>query len=285
MRERRKPKIVKFSSLPWLVNFLNLRFDSEKPRDRKNVEVFLAESSPQDDVMTARNAQERIIYEITPVGTMQAFSPAGLVYHLNDWAETNNIRPHWFYRPLETVSALDAGESVLTLGSRNWHVLETPLVHGTEGQVLMSISQCLQNGELARIRRCLQCRRFFITDDARRRFCKAKHQREYDAQASKARVAASRERQKAKALGLKPPKKKAKEPPISSVTDEQRFADFLQMANGSVIPGSELALFIEKKVRGEWRTVTGWLKDKHSPDAIWTGITENTKDAFRDFWG
>jgi len=129
-----------------------------------------------------------------------------------------------------------------------------------------------------------RCQRFFITDDARRRFCNSKHQREYDTEASKARVKLSREKQKAKAQGLTPPTKKV-EPSQSPIMDWQRFADFLKLVNGNIIPGSELAMFIKRKIPGEWRTVTGWLKDKRSPNTIWATVAENTKDTFRDFWG
>ncbi|MBI4524375.1 MAG: hypothetical protein HY695_11260 [Deltaproteobacteria bacterium] len=317
MRERRKPKRLKFSSLPWLVSFLNLAFDSDRPGDRKNVEKFLAESGAQDDSATARKIQQKMIDLIDLA--IKARSPEGLVWELNEyvarssesWAlpavEAQNakgqglmsdwfgsktdlvrsyppVRAHWYVRPLKDVSVIDAGQAVLKMGKSKWVVQPAPLMFGTEGRVWLSIAQCLTNGEFGRLRRCFHCGRFFVTDDARRRFCIGKHQREYDREASKARVKVSREKKKEKRLGIKPAKRKAKEPP-SLITEPQRFAEFLNLARGNVIPRSELALFIKRKIPGDWRTVKGWLRKNESPDAIWLKVSDKTKDVFReDLW-
>ena len=293
MHEHRKPQTVKFSSLSWLVNFLNLQFNSKNSRDRQRVKGFHSEGGWQDDAETALNVQQKMV-DLLDLA-IKGNTPEELGMALNDYVARNSesllarpyppVRVHWYVRRLKDVAFRDAGQAVLKMGNSRWVVEPAPLMFGTEGKVWLSVIQCMVNGELGRIRRCLRCRRFFVTDDARRKFCTAKHQRDYDAEASKMRVKASREKQKADAQGLKPPEKKLPEPPPSLITDAHRFADFLKMANGSIIPGSREALFIKKKIPGEWRTVMGWLKDERPPDAIWTTVAENTKDTFRDFWG
>lgn len=106
---------------------------------------------------------------------------------------------------------------------------------------------------------------------------------EYDRTASKERVKKSRERQKANRFGQASPKRKPKETPIIPISEEQRFADFLQLARGNNTPEHE-RLFIKRKLPGEWKIVFEWLKEKR-PDTIWLGLNEKTKAIFRRAFG
>jgi hypothetical protein len=294
MRETRNPKIVKLSSLKWLVNFLNLRFGSERAADQKRIERFLGEPWPRDDVAAALKAQKKIVNLIDLA--LKANSPEELVEELNHYISDNSesrdprrqyppVRPYWHARRLDDMSFLGQGEAILKMGPRKWVVHPAHLMHGTEGRAWLSIIQCLENGEFERLRRCLlkSCRLFFDTDDARRKFCKEEHQRLYDAEASKERVKASRKRAKAKKQGLTPPKREAKETPPSPITDAQRFEDFLRRAQGSVQEGSDLALII-KKIPGKWPQVRKWFAKKTTPDAMWAALPETTKYVFRREW-
>jgi len=56
---------------------------------------------------------------------------------------------------------------------------------------------------------------------------------------------------------------------------------FLTQVKGNVIPGSDLANFIKRRLPGEWKTVQSWLKDKRSHDIIWDSVADRTKLIFR----
>jgi hypothetical protein len=163
------------------------------------------------------------------------------------------------------------------MGKRKWVVQAAPLMHGTEGRVWLSVAQCLVNGDLGRLRRCIHCKSFFQTDDARRQFCTTTHQKEHDAAASKARMKLSRQRRE---TGVKPPKKKAKDALPSLVSDEKLFADFLESSKGSVNQGDDLPMFVKRRIPGDWRTVRKWYSQ--APAQIWAELSDQTKQMFRN---
>jgi hypothetical protein len=98
------------------------------------------------------------------------------------------------------------------------------------------------------------------------------------------RVKESRERKKAQSLGIPQPKKKPRVATPILISDEQRFADFVQLTRGNNIPENERK-FIKQKLPGEWKTVFNWQKENKTPDANWRGLTEKMKILFRrDLW-
>jgi hypothetical protein len=280
---------VKFTSLIWLVGFLNLKFDSDAPGERQKVESLLAGSWP-DTRGQALEAQQKFVALIDEA--LKCQNPEGLVMALNNYVMENSetrdplpVRAHWYCRPVANVAPLDAKQTLLAMGSNKWVVESRVLMHGIEGHVWQSVAQCLVNGDFGRLRRCslVGCKTFFETKDARQRFCTSKHQRALDREAAKVRVRLFRERQKAKAQGLKPPARESKAVPKITITEAQRFGEFLKLAHGNsvLLPDTEEGLFIKRKLPGEWNTVFSWLKDKRLPDAIWDSLTDQTKDAFR----
>lgn len=282
--KHKPPKVEKFSSLSWLVEFLNLQFDSEKPKDRNNVDKFLANLfKSREDIPEFQNVQGEVSFQIAQA--LKTFSPLGITYYLNQWVQTESVHPWWVTRPLEKVPTRDASSGVLKLGFRKWHTISTALAKGVRGTVLMPLAQCLTNGELGLIQRCDWCKCFFVTDDRRRKFCGPPHQQAYNASTAAQRVKLSREKRKAKkANSIRVPKKKALEPLPPAITEAQQFASFLEQTKGAVIPDSELALFIKKQIPGDWQTIRNWYKQSQSQstDAIWDSVAAQTKKCFRE---
>jgi len=69
--------------------------------------------------------------------------------------------------------------------------------------------------------------------------------------------------------------------------EEQRvvreFGTFLKKADDNVVAGSDLGLFIKRKL--DWRTVDDWIKEMKngkSVKQIWEGLSEPTRDGLRD---
>jgi len=76
--------------------------------------------------------------------------------------------------------------------------------------------------------------------------------------------------------------RRAKE--ADAIGDEQRFAEFLNRTKGSVPAGTELALFIKRKIPGDWRMVKSWHTKNQAPGVIWSNLPPRTKWVFRVFW-
>ena len=277
------PKVEKFSSVPWLVDFLNLKLDSEKPKDQRMVDAFLANLfKSREDIPALKNIQREVTDLIAQA--LKTSSPLGITYYLNQWVQAENIRPWWVTRPLEAVAARDASSGVLKFGSRKWHTISTAMAHGVKGTVLMSLSQCLTNGELGLVQRCVWCKCFFITDDKRRKFCGSIHQRAYNASTAAQRVQLSREKKKAAKADSIRPKRNPLKPVPPPITEAEQFASFLEQTKGALIPGSELAVFIKKRIPGDWQTIRNWYKQSKSrtTDAIWDSVAARTKEFFRE---
>jgi len=269
------PKQVRYvdTSLPWVVEFLNLRGDNE-------VDAFLRAAWREEDKNVALDLQQKFIDLIDLA--LRGKSPEGLVWSLNSYVADNSesfdrlrnhgpVRAHWYARAIQNVAFLDAGrQAVLKMGKSKWVVEPAHLMPGLEGQLWLCIAQALETGRFAEVRRCQlgNCRRFFITKDGRQRFCKTAHRKKvYDKEAAKQRVYEFRKRAKAKKSGTEfPPKTQPELPAV--MTEDQRFGECIELV--------ETKPALAKQKYGI-PTIRKWFGE----DARWALVPEKTREKFR----
>lgn len=63
------------------------------------------------------------------------------------------------------------GEPFLEIGESKWQVRSWPLTGGARAWLYSILSSALENNELPRLRICLQCQKYFVAEDLKRKFC------------------------------------------------------------------------------------------------------------------
>lgn len=142
------------------------------------------------------------------------------------------------------------------------------------------IAESLENGTFARLRMCPECKKLFLAANLKRQFCKNRCKDNFH---NKSRLECGyfSERRRKKRVEREQEQRRARRR-----EDIQRFTRFLQKAGGKVQAGSEIGLFIKKKIPGGWKIVNGWLKERNgkSVDQIWNSLSNGVKELFRQYW-
>jgi hypothetical protein len=163
-----------------------------------------------------------------------------LVEKLNDWAmsggpEGVGINPQWHVWTDKKAVAL-SGQAPATIfklaGGK--HVIERRLVpHGFRDMAYICVAECLETGDLGRLRECQTCKRIFFAASLKMEYCSPDCYRQHDRITAAARVRASRTRKKKrqKRVGL-PVLVRLANSGISEIrkTFGERFDDFLPYA-------------------------------------------------------
>lgn len=281
-----KPTFASVSGMPRLVKFLNLKFDPSKKRVPGKIQDFFRAQPTKKQIEKAWDVQQGFMQLVAPIAERQPQASRALerlVNALNQWALTNNIHPYWFLSSLDRVRRLEPGQPIMEIGDERWVVTVEPTMRGAvytgdpiEGRVWTLLAKCFQAGDLDRLRRCSECRRFFFAQHWRQLYCGPQHQKEHDRKVAKHRVrkwraSAQEHKQEEEA--------RAKEREII-----QRFADFLVKARGNTNAQMSVGPTI-KRIPGGWKTVNGWLKEQKggkSPGQIWQGLSDQERKLFRE---
>lgn len=172
---------------------------------------------------------------------------------------------------------------LLKSAGNRWFVARVPWLKGDRlREILYGITlNALLDGSLGYLKRCPQCRKFFVAGNTRGQFCSTRCKTEFhnirrqkEGYFSDRRNKKERERRKEQS--------QAREP-----VEAQKFKVFLGAAKGNVIAGSKIGLFIKRKIPGEWNTVNEWLneqRDGKTPEQIWNRLPNQMKEILRDYW-
>jgi hypothetical protein len=197
---------------------------------------------------------------------------------------------YWLNHIVEKINAIDfipgrfvtrwthtLKKGVLRLGVEKFWVGDYPGMDGTRDHAYWALYETLRSGDFSMLRRCPSCRKYFVTQRTIQQCCSRSCNTEYQNKRTgpiRTRNYRARKAERAKSA----------EAESDAAADEQRFAEFLNRTKGSVYAGSDLALFIKRKIPGDWRTVKRWHTINQAADSVWLNLPPGTKGVFREFW-
>lgn len=178
---------------------------------------------------------------------------------------------------------LGPGRGILKSAGDRWFVARVPWLKGDcLREILYEITlHTLLDGSLVYLKRCPQCRRFFVAGNTRGQFCGTRCKTKFH------NIRRLKEGYFSDWRNKKESQRRNDERRARKEVEAQKFKAFLGAARGKVIAGSEIALFIKKKIPGGWSTVNGWLneeKNGKTPEQIWDDLPDQAKEILRDYW-
>lgn len=157
--------------------------DALKDEKRKLSEFsFLSESEAQ-----ARFGEIRKVLKGARFLTREEALKA-LCVKLTTWGMT--VKLIWRYRTAAEAAKgyIKPGQAHLQLNGKKFVVDHFPGNHRLDDMVHHIVAQGLENGELARLRRCGECSRFFFAQHASKGYCTSEHQRQHDKKEARKRA-------------------------------------------------------------------------------------------------
>jgi hypothetical protein len=107
---------------------------------------------------------------------------------LSVWGSTTK----WHWRPRIAAEAakgyIKPGQAFLQLNGQKFVVDRYPVSERLTDIVHHIVAQGLENGQLARLRRCGECRRFFFAQHRSKGYCSPEHQRRHDKKEARLRA-------------------------------------------------------------------------------------------------
>lgn len=285
-----KPKttFARLPGMPWLVDFLNLKFEPGREPVPEKIREFLrrleaTRKKRKRQIEAAWNVQQRFMQLVAPIAERQPQASRALdilVNALNQWALSTKVHPYWFLSSLDRARRLEPGQPIMEIGDKRW-VIEADLTprgavytgDPIEGRVWTVLAKCLQAGELDRLRRCRECRCFFFAQHLRKSYCTPEHQKQHDSRAARVRVKKWR--------ASAPKRQEIKEAEAKEKSACQRFADFLAKAGGTTKAQMSVGP-VTKQIPGGWKTINGWLEERKTTTTkqIWQGLSNQERKPF-----
>jgi hypothetical protein len=187
----------------------------------------------------------------------------------------------------ELYELLGGGQKVFELLGYNWVVntrILGPAVESLRESLYGIIIDALENGELVRLRRCLNCQVFFVAEDLKQKYCAKGCMKAADQKNALKRV---REWRKQKKLKDRQQAKAAKEAQaFGSFSSFMKFATKTKPTAGEQ---SNIAMHLKRLGKGEplkgWQKVKLWEKKLRSGKAIetiWEEMRQHDKKIFRE---
>lgn len=218
---------------------------------------------------------ERRDYSLAPGGGKLAEGEQWDVYYDPD--DPNTVKP--VINPRNR--AFGPGERMLKIGDGKFVIRRWISGGDTPRQKLYGIiTSALESGWLERLKRCLECQKFFVSDDPRSKYCtdackQARDKR--DAPNRMRRLRARKLEEERKQLRL-----------LAERRNVERFSKFLKLARKRSHTNAELEKIrplLKSIGRGEirqgWRVVSSWeeeLKKGRSPKELWESLPSKTKN-------
>jgi hypothetical protein len=232
-----------------------------------------------------RVLQQRVLRDLGPLippkeKAMTTDTIEFYLAHLQRKINRMNLRPHWVITPAEiALKGLRPGGGVCEIFGTRWVVSKRPFSSTTEGAVYLDVISALESGEFARLRRCGECRRFFVAVHGATAYCVPKCQKAHDRKAAVDRVRTWRA-------------DKAKEKAVEArQTAEQkgykkfcRFWELINKKRRTGEEGHEIHPFLDDLGNGEvsrgWELVTQWQKKHATKEYTWDNLTKEQRGVF-----
>jgi hypothetical protein len=158
----------------------------------------------------------------------------------------------------------------LRLGGEQFVIWDVPDIQSSRAAVYWALDQTLISGEFSMLRCCRSCGTYFVTQRIDKQSCSRDCNTHYQ---NKSRGPAYMKKWRQKRT------KKA-----GAVADKQRFAEFLNRTKGNVPAGSDMALFIKRKIPGGWQAVKSWHTNNQPAYVVWSNLPSRMKTVLREFW-
>ena len=194
-------------------------------------------------------------------------------------AEINrmNLRPFWVITPAQ-IGRRPEQRVCEILGTR-WVVGKRPFAFTREQEVYLDIISSLESGEFSRLRRCSECRVFFVATHGATTYCTPECQKAHDQKAAPERMRKSRAERAKEKLAESDAKSEA-----NSHATFCRFWELFNKRRNTTDEGREMHPILEGLGRGDaarGREVVGqWQRLGASSREIWNNLTPSQKKVF-----
>ena len=230
--------------------------------------------------------QDELIKDLAPIAEGKELDRAlsRLLYKINQM----KLHTEWiivggkgYGIPPLAYKQLGPGRGILKSAGNRWFVARVPWLKGDRlREILYEITlNALLDGSLVYLKRCPQCRKFFVAGNTRGQFCSSQCKTKFH------NIRRLKEGYFSDWRNKKERERRKKQSQAREQVEAQKFKAFLEVARGKVVAGSDIALFIKKKIPGDWSTVNGWLKEKKkSPEQIWKALPNKVKELFKELF-
>ncbi len=173
------------------------------------------------------------------------------------------------------------GEPFLEIRGSKWQMNSWSATWNSREWLFSVLGSALQNNELPRLKVCLLCKKYFVAEDLKRKFCTDECKVKFH---NKSRLASGYFR-KNRAMRKKRERRRQWTQDARDTASVKIFERFLKKAEGSVDDQMAVGKLV-KRIPGQWRTVTPWLhryKNDRDVKEIWRKLPQEHKELFFEY--